>query len=82
MKQPVLLFLASAFALTACEMQTGNKVEQTQGTQAGISTAWMDKSVVPGDDFFAYANGTWVKNTPIPEDRSNIGGFYIADQER
>ena len=24
----------------------------------------MDKSVEPGDDFFSYANGTWVKNTP------------------
>jgi putative endopeptidase len=42
----------------------------------------MDTSVQPGDDFFAYANGTWVKNTPIPDDRSSIGGFYIADQER
>ena len=42
----------------------------------------MDKSVKPGDDFFSYANGSWVKNTPIPEDRSRIGGFYIADQER
>ena len=29
-----------------------------------------------------YANGNWVKNTEIPADRSNIGGFYIADQER
>ncbi|HEY5724123.1 MAG TPA: M13 family metallopeptidase [Allosphingosinicella sp.] len=42
----------------------------------------MDKAVAPGDDFFAYANGAWVKVTPIPEDRSSIGGFYIADQQR
>ena len=42
----------------------------------------MDTSVQPGDDFFTYANGAWVKNTPIPEDRSAIGGFYIADKER
>ena len=42
----------------------------------------MDKSVKPGDDFFAYANGNWVKNTEIPADRSSIGGFYIADQQR
>ena len=36
----------------------------------------------PGDDFFSYANGSWVKNTAIPADRSRIGGFYIADQQR
>jgi putative endopeptidase len=42
----------------------------------------MDRSVQPGDDFFAFANGTWVKNTSIPDDRSTIGGFYIADRER
>ena len=42
----------------------------------------MDKSVKPGDDFFQYADGMWVKNTPIPQDRSRIGGFWIADQER
>ena len=42
----------------------------------------MDTSVKPGDDFFSYADGSWVKNTAIPADRSRIGGFYIADQER
>jgi len=83
MKKSVLLIFASAFALSACGTQTGTTAqEQTQGSEAGINLAWMDKSVVPGDDFFSYANGTWVKDTPIPADRSNIGGFYIADQER
>src|SRR5690348_98143 len=42
----------------------------------------MDKSVKPGDDFFSFADGTWLKNTPIPADRSRIGGFFIADQQR
>jgi predicted metalloendopeptidase len=42
----------------------------------------MDTSVTPGDDFFAYANGNWLKKTAIPDDRATIGGFYIADKER
>jgi predicted metalloendopeptidase len=42
----------------------------------------MDKAVAPGDDFFAYANGGWVKATEIPADRSGVGAFFIADQER
>lgn len=41
----------------------------------GFDTAGMDTSVQPGDDFYAYANGTWAKNTPIPADKSNYGMF-------
>ena len=45
--------------------------------QWGIDLAGMDRSVKPGDDFFAYVNGNWAKNTPIPEDRSSYGAFAI-----
>ncbi len=41
----------------------------------GFDLAGMDKTVQPGDDFYAYANGTWAKNTPIPADKSNYGMF-------
>ena len=43
----------------------------------GLDVAGMDRSVAPGDDFFAYANGTWSRNTPIPPDRSSIGIFAM-----
>ncbi|VVT02725.1 putative endopeptidase [Sphingomonas sp. EC-HK361] len=49
----------------------------------GFDEAGMDKSVAPGDDFYAYANGTWAKKTPIPADESNYGAFNVlADQSR
>jgi putative endopeptidase len=35
----------------------------------------MDTSVKPSDDFFTYANGTWLKNTPIPPEESRWGSF-------
>jgi putative endopeptidase len=41
----------------------------------GIDTAGMDRNVKPGDDFFAFVNGTWAKNTQIPSDRSSYGAF-------
>ena len=84
MKKPLLLIFASALALSACNTSTSNNSAQSQhpGTDIGIDPSWMDKSVVPGDDFFSYADGSWVKNTPIPADRSRIGGFWIADLER
>jgi len=86
MNRTKLLLVASAlaFSISACQ-QAGTGTEQTAqapGTELGIVPASMDTSVKPGDDFFAFTNGSWVKNTPIPEDRSNIGAFYIADQER
>ena len=50
-------------------------------TAIGIDPANIDRSIKPGDDFYAYANGGWMKTAEIPADRSSIGGFYIADQQ-
>ena len=35
----------------------------------------MDKSVKPGDNFFHYVNGNWLKTAVIPPDRSQTGSF-------
>jgi putative endopeptidase len=39
----------------------------------GLDIAGMDRAVAPGDDFFRYANGAWLKATVIPPDRSSWG---------
>lgn len=41
----------------------------------GIAVANMDRSVKPGDDFYQYANGEWIKRTEIPPDRAGVGVF-------
>jgi endothelin-converting enzyme/putative endopeptidase len=47
----------------------------------GYDAAAMDKSVRPGDDFWAYVNGTWDKNTRIAPDRASAGPFVtLSDQ--
>jgi hypothetical protein len=43
-----------------------------------VSVANMDKSARPGDDFYTYANGAWVKRTEIPADRASVGSFLVA----
>jgi len=40
-----------------------------------IDPANMDKSVKPGDDFYTYAGGTWVKNNPVPAKETRWGSF-------
>ncbi|MDO3642533.1 M13 family metallopeptidase [Mucilaginibacter sp. L3T2-6] len=46
-----------------------------------IDPANMDPSAKPGDDFFEYANGAWVKNNPIPAKETRWGSFGILHQE-
>lgn len=41
----------------------------------GIDLSGIDHSVQPGDNFFRYANGTWLKSAKIPADRSSTGIF-------
>lgn len=36
----------------------------------------MDTTVNPGDDFVKFANGGWMKNNPIPPDKSIYGAFH------
>jgi endothelin-converting enzyme/putative endopeptidase len=46
----------------------------------GIVVANMDASVKPGDNFYLYANGGWIKRTEIPADRTRVGVFNaLAD---
>ncbi|HEX2802798.1 MAG TPA: M13 family metallopeptidase [Sphingomicrobium sp.] len=84
MRKPLLLIFASAIALSACNTQapTNEAQTQAQGTELGIVPAAMDTSVKPGDDFYMYANGAWMKATEIPGDRSSVGAFLIADDVR
>lgn len=45
------------------------------GQPSGIDLAGIDHGVKPGDDFFRYANGQWLKTAQIPADRSSTGTF-------
>src|ERR1035437_6831379 len=41
----------------------------------------IDKNVKPGDDFFKYATGTWMKNNPIPETERAWGIGNLVQEE-
>lgn len=59
--------LGSLFlSLVACE---------TPKKAGGIDLSLMDTDVRPQDDFYNYVNGTWMKNTEIPDDKTRWGSF-------
>jgi len=46
----------------------------------GVDTAGMDRSVVPGANFFNYANGTWLRTNEIPPDRKSYGYWEVIQE--
>lgn len=46
-----------------------------------IDKANMDQSVKPGDNFYLYANGTWIKKNPVPASKTRWGSFDMLREE-
>ncbi len=67
--------LASSF-MVSCVNNKSNMKEE-----AAISAANLDTTVKPGDDFYKYANGGWLKNNPIPGDQSSFGSFEALAED-
>ena len=66
-----MLALAAA-SILAIEASAAAAGAPAIGSWGYDSTA-MDSSVKPGDDFFEYVNGSWLKRTEIPADRTFAG---------
>jgi putative endopeptidase len=90
MRKPIFAALLAATAMAAAvhgqNAPAGTATANRDGPQIGawgFDTAGMDRSVAPGDSFYDYAGGSWVKSTPIPADKSNYGAFdTLADLSR
>lgn len=75
MKPAFLLSLMAATLLCGCNTR------QQRDAQEDILTKHRDTTVAPGDDFFEYANGGWVKRTDIPPAESQWGIAYLVNDE-
>lgn len=51
------------------------RAQQTAGRF--IDPTNMDLKVKPGDDFYSYASGAWIKNNPVPQKEVRWGSFNI-----
>jgi len=72
------LMLATALAATAPALAFA--AGPRYGTW-GVATEDMDTRVKPGDGFFEFAEGTWLKKHPIPADKTGAGYNYELPDE-
>ena len=76
MKNPLLIPAALVMlALAGCSSQPKSA--------AGLDMSDMDTTVAPGEDFYLYACGGWIKNNPLKAEYSRFGSFdQLAENNR
>jgi predicted metalloendopeptidase len=87
--QPAMLPAVLVLALTACATPKTPAPPVTPAAPAaapapavpaqvsGVLLQNLDRTVRPQDDLYRFVNGTWLKNTEIPADKSNYGAFTV-----
>jgi putative endopeptidase len=74
------LVAVTALAVAACNNKSKESSDTPKRTVFFDKTG-MDTTVSPGENFFLYANGTWMKNTKIPPSETGWGSFYTLDND-
>ena len=74
-QKTLLVGLISISLLTACTNKQANYAEKD------VVIKNMDTTTKPGDDFFKYANGGWLKKNPIPPAYSSWGIGNVLEEE-
>jgi len=77
MKTKLSLSIAGLALIGACQ----NKGTEQHGADKKVRTEFLDKTAMdttvnPGDNFFLYANGGWIKKVQIPKTETGWGSFY------
>ncbi len=70
--------LLTAMAILGLANVTAQQKTLSDGERLpGIVLQNMDAQISPKDDFYNFVNGTWMKETEIPDDRTSWGGFSV-----
>ena len=68
MKSKILFIACAILALSAF-------TPPAERSKSGLDLKAIDKSVSPATDIYLYANGTWLKNNPVPAEEARWGSF-------
>lgn len=78
-----IILLLSAVTLTTGLMAANPHTPRrpNEPNRKFIDPANMDQSVKPGDNFYLYANGNWLKTNPVPASKTSWGSFHVLREE-
>jgi len=80
MKHSFVILSLSGLLLQACA-GTKNENKTSANSYQTIDVTALDRTIKPADDFFTFANGTWVAKTEIPASESRWGSFNELEQQ-
>ncbi|MBU0670401.1 MAG: M13 family metallopeptidase, partial [Alphaproteobacteria bacterium] len=80
-----LAIAAPAFAQTQDEANAAAAAEPTTPTMSfgewGFDPEYLSDDIDPGDDFFGYANQTWLDANPLPPEFGRFGAFNLLREK-
>ncbi len=71
---------ASYFTMCALSVAALVSACNEKDTKVAHFSENIDTTVEMSDNFYAYANGLWMKNNPLPEDKSRLGSFDLLHE--
>ena len=80
MKHSFVILGIAGLLLQACAGTKNENKTSANGYQT-IDVTALDRTIKPADDFFTFANGTWVAKTEIPASESRWGSFNELEQQ-
>lgn len=77
MRRQLSILACVVVLFIGCSSKSETPAPNAAPLPKGIDNAGMDTSVAPGDDFYAYTNGGWMKATQIPPDKPAYGVISV-----
>jgi putative endopeptidase len=82
MKLKNLMWVAlPAAILSSCTHKSKDAADDAPKRTVFFDKSGMDTTVKPGDNFFQYVSGNWMKKTQIPATETGWGSFYTLEDE-
>src|ERR1700761_2453938 len=82
MKLKNLMWVALPAALmSSCTHKSNQAADDAPKRTVFFDKSGMDTTVKPGDNFFEYVSGNWMKKTQIPASETGWGSFYTLEDE-
>ncbi|OUJ70208.1 M13 family metallopeptidase [Hymenobacter crusticola] len=73
--------LSSLLAVTSAVSAQAQQAYSVKAQRTFLDQTTIDRTVKPGDDFFSYANGGWVKANEIPATEASWGNAPIIQKQ-